>query len=135
MLLRLVVVCSKSSTGRLARQPASRRRSPMPLPPSLTPEERRAALDKAAAARKKRAEVKEQLKERRLTLAELFQRSEHDEVLGKLKVVSMLESMPQTGKVKARRLMQELDISESRRLRGLGPNQKKKLLDHFARVP
>ncbi len=107
----------------------------MPLPPSLTPEERRAALDKAAAARKKRAEVKEQLKERRLTLAELFQRSEHDEVLGKLKVVSMLESMPQTGKVKARRLMQELDISESRRLRGLGPNQKKKLLDHFARVP
>jgi hypothetical protein len=107
----------------------------MPLPPSLTPEERRAALDKAAAARKKRAEVKEQLKERRLTLAELFERSADDDVLGKLKVVSMLESMPQTGKVKARRLMQELGISESRRLRGLGPNQRTKLLDHFARVP
>jgi hypothetical protein len=107
----------------------------MPLPPSLSPEERRAALDKAAAARRKRAEIKEQLKERRLTLAELFERSEHDDVLGKLKVVSMLESMPQTGKVKARRLMQELDISESRRLRGLGPNQRRKLLDHFARVP
>jgi hypothetical protein len=107
----------------------------VPLPPSLTPEQRRAALDKAAAARKKRAEIKEQLKERRLTLEELFERGEHDEVLGKLKVVSMLESMPQTGKVKARRLMKELDISESRRLRGLGPNQKRKLLDHFARVP
>lgn len=107
----------------------------MPLPPSLTPEERRAALDKAAAARKKRAEVKEQLKERRLSLAELFERSADDDVLGKLKVVSMLESMPQTGKVKARRLMRELGISESRRLRGLGPNQRTKLLDHFARVP
>jgi hypothetical protein len=107
----------------------------MPLPPSLSPEERRAALDKAAAARRKRAAVKEQLKEKRLTLAELFARAELDEVLGKLKVVSMLESMPQTGKVKARRLMRDLDISESRRLRGLGPNQKRKLLDHFARVP
>jgi hypothetical protein len=107
----------------------------MPLPPSLTPEERLAALDKAAAARKKRAAVKEQLKERRLTLGELLERCQTDEVLGKLKVVSMLESMPQTGKVKARRLMRELDISESRRLRGLGPNQKQKLLEHFARVP
>jgi hypothetical protein len=105
----------------------------MPLPPALTPEERQAALDKAAAARRKRAEIKEQLKERRLSLAELFEQSEHDDVLGKLKVVAMLESMPQTGKVKARRLMRDLRISESRRLRGLGPNQKTRLLDHFAR--
>jgi hypothetical protein len=34
--------------------------------------------------------------------------------------------------VRARRLMQELDISESRRLRGLGTNQRGKLLDRFA---
>jgi hypothetical protein len=78
--------------------------------------------------------VKEQLKAERLSLAELFQRSERDDVLAKLKVVSMLEAMPHTGKVKARRLMKELDISESRRVRGLGPNQKRRLLDHFTRV-
>jgi hypothetical protein len=47
----------------------------------------------------------------------------------------MLESMPHTGKVKARRLMKDLDISESRRLRGLGHNQKRKLINHFDRVP
>ena len=78
--------------------------------------------------------MKEELKAKRLSLTELFRRSERDEVLGKLKVVSMLEAMPHTGKVKARRLMQELDISESRRLRGLGPNQKRRLIDHFDRV-
>jgi hypothetical protein len=108
---------------------------PMPLPPALTPDQRRAALEKAAMARRVRAEVKEQLKAEQLTLGELLDRSDSDDVLAKLKVVSMLESMPNTGKVKARRLMRELDISESRRLRGLGPNQRKKLLEHFGPRP
>ena len=104
----------------------------MSQPPQLTPEQRRAALDKAAVARRKRAEVKEQLKSGRLTLAELFARSDADEMVGKLKVVSMLESLPGVGKVRARRLMEELDISESRRLRGLGDNQRQRLLDRFS---
>ena len=41
-------------------------------------------------------------------------------MLAKLKVVSVLESLPGVGKVRAQRLMAELEISESRRLRGLG---------------
>jgi len=104
----------------------------MSQPPVLTPEQRRAALEKAAVARRKRAEVKEQLKCGQLTLAELFDAGDRDEMLGKLKVVSMLESLPGVGKVRARRLMEELDISESRRLRGLGDNQRKRLLERFA---
>jgi hypothetical protein len=106
----------------------------MPLPPALTPEQRQAALEKAAVARRQRAEVKEKLKAGSLTLAELFEQGDRDETLAKLKVVSVLESLPGVGKVRARRLMQELDISESRRLRGLGPNQKRRLIDHFDRV-
>ena len=104
----------------------------MPLPPSLSPEERRAALEKAAAARRQRAAVKERLKAGGLTLKELFDEGDCNNTIAKLKVVSVLESMPGVGKVKARRLMQELDISESRRLRGLGGNQRRKLLDRFA---
>jgi len=104
----------------------------MSQPPQLTPEQRRAALEKAAKARQKRAEVKERLKAGQLTLAELFAQSDQDEIVGKLKVVSMLESLPGVGKVRARRLMEELDISESRRLRGLGDNQRQRLLDRFA---
>jgi hypothetical protein len=103
----------------------------MPLPPALTPEQRQAALEKAAVARRQRAEVKEKLKANSLTLAELFEQSDRDEILAKLKVVSVLESLPGVGKVRARRLMQELDISESRRLRGLGRNQREALLKRF----
>jgi hypothetical protein len=104
----------------------------MPLPPSLSPEERQAALAKAAVARRRRAEVKERLKAGGLTLKELFEQGDGDEILAKLKVVSVLESLPGVGKVKARRLMQELDIAASRRLRGLGDNQRRRLLDRFA---
>jgi len=103
----------------------------MPLPPALTPEQRQAALKKAAAARRQRAEVKEKLKMGSLTLRELFEQGDRDETLAKLKVVSVLESLPGVGKVRARRLMQELDISESRRLRGLGRNQRVALLGRF----
>jgi hypothetical protein len=103
----------------------------MPLPPSLTPEQRQAALEKAAVARRQRAEVKEKLKANSLSLRELFEQSDRDETLAKLKVVSVLESLPGVGKVRARRLMQELDISESRRLRGLGRNQREALLKRF----
>jgi hypothetical protein len=103
----------------------------MPLPPSLSPEQRQAALEKATAARRQRAEVKERLKAGALSLEQLFKEGDEDETLAKLKVVSVLESMPGVGKVGARRLMEELDISESRRLRGLGDNQRKKLLHRF----
>src|SRR5204862_2000726 len=103
----------------------------MPLPPALTPEQRQAALEKAAVARRQRAEVKEKLKASSLTLAQLFEQGDRDETLAKLKVVSVLESLPGVGKVRARRLMQELDISESRRLRGLGRNQREALLKRF----
>ena len=51
--------------------------------------------------------------------------------LAKLKVVSVLESLPGVGKVRARKIMEELEISESRRLRGLGNNQRAALLDRF----
>lgn len=107
----------------------------MPNPPSLTPEQRQQALEKAAAARRQRAEVKEKLKIGSLNLAELFEQANRDDepgvMLGKLKVVSVLESMPGLGKVRARKLMEELEISESRRLRGLGANQRRALLERF----
>lgn len=104
----------------------------MPLPPALTPEQRQAALAKAAEARRVRAEIKARLKLNRLSLPELFEQSDSDDIVAKLKVVSVLESLPGVGKVRARRIMADLDISESRRLRGLGTKQRAALLDAFA---
>ena len=105
----------------------------MPQPPALTPEQRQAALEKAARVRRERAEVKEKLKLGSLSLAELLKKAENDETVGKMKVVSVLESLPGLGKVKARRLMETVGISESRRLQGLGAKQREALLEAAAR--
>ncbi len=103
----------------------------MPLPPSLSADQRQAALDKAAAARRSRAELKEKLKMGSLTFKELLDQSAGDEVVAKMKVVAALESLPGLGKVKARRCMDEIGISETRRIQGLGEQQRRKLLDRL----
>ena len=103
----------------------------MPLPPPLTEEQRRQALAKAAIARRKRAELKERLKSGQTSLGDLMERT-GDEVVGKMKVSTVLESLPGVGRVRARKIMERLDISESRRMRGLGAKQKQNLLSEFA---
>ena len=103
----------------------------MPLPPQLSDEQRQAALVKAAEARRARAELKEQLKMGSVSLKELLDKSEADDIVGKMKVVAVLESLPGVGKVKARRTMEEVGISETRRVRGLGEQQRKELLKAF----
>ena len=101
----------------------------MPLP-TLTEEQRKQALEKAAEARRKRAELKGQLKSGKLTLRDVLGR-EGDDTVGKMKVSTVLESLPGVGKVRARKLMEKLDISASRRVRGLGAKQRDALLDEF----
>jgi hypothetical protein len=104
----------------------------MPLPPSLSPDERQAALAKAAFVRRLRAELKDKLKMGSLTLKELLDQARSDEVVAKMKVVSVLESLPGLGKVKARRLMEEIGISETRRIQGLGEQQRRKLFEKLS---
>ena len=99
--------------------------------PQLTDEQRRQALVKAGEARRARAEVKELLKMGSLTVAGLLERADGDEMLARMKVLAVLESLPKLGKVKARRTMEEIGISESRRLRGLGAQQRSTLVSRF----
>jgi hypothetical protein len=101
----------------------------MPQPPTLSPEQRQAALDKAAAARRARAEIKDKLKMGSTSLPELFDMAESDQNAGKMKVLAVLESLPGLGKVKARRVLEDVGISETRRVQGLGANQRTKLLE------
>jgi hypothetical protein len=102
----------------------------MPLT-TLTPEQRQQALEKAAEARRKRAELKAQLKSGNTSLASVLNK-ESDDTVGKMKVASVLESLPGVGKVRARKIMEKLDISSSRRVRGLGSKQKDALLAEFS---
>jgi hypothetical protein len=103
----------------------------MPLP-TLTEEQRKQALEKAAEARRKRAEIKGELKSGKRSLQDILQ-TQGDDTVGKMKVSTVLESLPGVGKVKARKLMEQLDISATRRIRGLGAKQKGALLAEFSK--
>jgi hypothetical protein len=104
----------------------------VPLPP-LTPEQRAAALEKAAAARKARAEIKERLKRSGASISEVLSAGETDDVIGKMRVSAVLEAMPGVGKARAQRIMERLEISPTRRVRGLGAKQRSALEREFAK--
>ena len=99
--------------------------------PQLTPEQRADALAKAAEARRARAELKGELKSGKLSLEQVLKRD--DDTVGKMKVSVVLESLPGVGKVRAKNIMDELDISSSRRVRGLGAKQREQLVQKFAK--
>jgi hypothetical protein len=101
------------------------------LPP-LTPEQRQAALEKAAASRRERAEVKNRLKHSGASISAVIAEGQTNEVIGKMRVVDLLQSMPGLGKVRATQLMERLQIAESRRVRGLGTKQIAALEREFA---
>jgi transposase len=103
------------------------------LPP-LTPEQRAAALEKAAVARRERAAAKNRLKYSQGSLADVIKEGKDNEVIGKMKVSALLESLPGVGRVRARQIMDEVGISESRRVRGLGANQAAALIARFDRA-
>ncbi|MEG3587226.1 MAG: integration host factor, actinobacterial type [Actinomycetota bacterium] len=104
----------------------------MPAPPKLTDEQRRAALRKAAEARRVRAELKALIKMGSRTINDVLELSDSNEIISRTKVLAILESMPKIGKVKARRIMQDIGIAESRRLRGLGDQQRAALIAEFS---
>ncbi|WP_028471593.1 integration host factor, actinobacterial type [Nocardioides alkalitolerans] len=103
----------------------------MALPP-LTPEQRQAALAKAAASRRERAEVKSRLKNAGATISEVLGEREANEVIAKMRVFDLLQSMPGVGKVRAKQIMERLAIADSRRVRGLGAKQVAALEAEFA---
>ncbi len=106
----------------------------MPLP-ELTPEQRAEALQKAAAARKARADLKDRLKRQELSVADVLRAGETDGVIGKMRVSAVLEALPGLGKARAQKIMERLEISPTRRVRGLGANQRRALEQEFGAEP
>lgn len=98
--------------------------------PQLSDADRKAALEKAKAARIKRAEIRDQLKEGKLTLAQVIEMKD-DPIVGRMKVSTLIETLPGYGKAKSVKIMSDLQIAESRRLRGLGDRQQAALLERL----
>ncbi len=98
--------------------------------PELSLEQRQAALEKAKAARIRRAEVREELKSGKLSLRDVLDMKD-DPVVGRMKVLTLIETLPGFGKARSLKMINELGIAESRRIKGLGDRQRKALLDRL----
>lgn len=89
------------------------------------------AFQRAEAARRSRAQVKDRLKRGGISLEQVLDEAETDEALSKMKVFELLVGMPRVDRDTAQNIMTELDIHPARRLRGLGVRQRQALLDMF----
>jgi guanylate kinase len=103
----------------------------MPIPPKLTAEQRSAALAKSTAARQVRAATKARVKSGDLSLSAVFDLAKNDEAIAKMRVVELLESFSGVGKVRAIATLDRLQISQTRRIQGLGVAQRQSLLREF----
>lgn len=95
--------------------------------PVLTNEQRIAASAKAVIIRTKRAVLRKQLKDSQISFTGVLAVAITDEIISGMKVVTILESLPGIGKIKAAALMATCDIAHSRRMKGLGTTQSAKL--------
>ena len=103
----------------------------MALPPRLSDEERTRALEIAKLSRQERARVKGELRKGEISFAQFIESAESNPVLAKMRVIDLLESLPGYGKIRAHALMERLNISPTRRVRGLGRHQRDALLKEF----
>ncbi len=98
--------------------------------PQLTDAQRADALKKAAAARQARAKLREEIKNGNMSFKAVMAKAD-DPTVARMKVSTLLESLPGFGKAKAAKIMSELEISESRRVQGLGARQREALLERL----
>ena len=99
--------------------------------PQLTDEQRKAALEKAAQARHQRAELREKIKSGKVTLEDVLESD--DPIASRMKVSTLIESLPGYGKAKAAKIMDELGISASRHVKGLGARQREQLVEALSK--
>jgi len=103
----------------------------MPIPPKLTAQQRAAALAKSTASRQVRAAVKARVKLGELSLSAVLDLAQNDEAIAKMRVVELLESFAGVGKIRALAMLERLQISQTRRIQGLGVAQRQSLLREF----
>jgi hypothetical protein len=67
----------------------------------------------------------------KLNLSDVLIKNADHEATKRLYVVKVLEAIQSVGKVKARRLMADLEITEKRRIESLSNSERRALLDKF----
>lgn len=93
--------------------------------PEMTDEQRRAALERAAQARRDRTEFKRLVKKGEVSLADALA----DDRARRIHVHEFLMCIPGIGKVSADDIMRKLGIAENRRVQGLGSRQREGIIE------
>lgn len=97
--------------------------------PTLTTEQRRENLEKAKAARKRRAAILKGVADGSYSVTDVLNMARTDETVARMRVFTLIKAVPGYGFARTQQLMKSLRIAESRRLRGLGKHQRGKLLE------
>ena len=75
--------------------------------------------------------MKQELRVGARSLADVLAEAADDDVIAHAKVIDVLKALPRVGEVRARKVMERLDIAANRRLRGLGKHQTAALIAEF----
>jgi guanylate kinase len=103
-----------------------------PTPPLLSNEDRIKARAKAVQNRRARASLSADLAKGELSVPDVLIRAKSDDAIARMKVRDVFESLAGVGPNRATLLMEKFKISESRRVGGLGPQQRVALIKHFS---
>jgi hypothetical protein len=94
----------------------------------MTPEQRTAALAKAAEARQARSALLARVKSGDMTLEQVFAQAD-DHIVKKTRVQQVLRALPGYGTAKVAALMAASGVDEKRRVGGLTAPQRARLVD------
>jgi predicted flap endonuclease-1-like 5' DNA nuclease len=97
--------------------------------PTMTPEQRAEGLAKAAETRKAQSELLGKVKAGDVALAEVL--ASTDPVTARIRVKRALQAVPGVGPAKATAALGDAGIQENRRVGGLTPGQRERLLAQF----
>jgi hypothetical protein len=103
--------------------------------PPRTDEQRELALARAREARRERADLRVALRQRTLHPVEVILGADTRPLWAALRVTWLLECVPGIGPVRAGRIMDDLSIAPSRRVRGLGDRQRAALIAQLGGPP
>lgn len=100
--------------------------------PNLTTEQRRENLEKEKAARRRRAAILKGVADGSYSVVDVLNMALEDETVSRMKVFTLIKAAPGYGFARTQQTMKRLHISESRRIKGLGANQRAELVEVFS---
>lgn len=99
--------------------------------PNLTTEQRRENLEKAEGSTPEPRRDLEGVADGSYSVPDVLNMAGTDDTVARMKVFTLIKAAPGYGFARTQQTMRKLHISESRRLRGLGANQRAALVELF----